>query len=359
MTVRRVLHLVNRWERGGVERHVRDLVKGMDASGITGHIAAWLPAGDDAPEGFTRLGLYDCDGTRRSIAGMLQAIGVVHDLVDGAHIDVLHVHSRLLLPVAAAVARRTGVARVLTLHSNYDRLTWLPWQPPHVIALSNVSRDMYLARRTDDADRTVHVVHNGIMLPPDARGDDGGQTDPDAPRIAFIGRFTDTKGGDVLLDAVAHLHAKGRSMHLILAGDGPLRADWQSRAERLGVSTACTWPGMVNDIPTLLRTVDLVAMPSTGLEGSPYVALDALGAGCILLCSDLPVLRELYEGCPSVLLHRAGDAADLARSIDVACRLDAAELRKRRAAARTFIAAYASLEEMLHATMNVYEHASD
>lgn len=359
MTVRRVLHLVNRWERGGVARHVRDLVDGMAAHGIDSRIAAWLPEGAEQPEGCTRVALYDHTGVRRSLTGMLRAVEIVHDLVDHARIDIMHVHSRLLLPVAAAVARRTGVPRVLTLHNTFTTLSWLPWQPPHVIALSNVSRAMYRAHRGDAADHVVHVVHNGIALPADAHGDAALQTDLAAPRIAFIGRFTATKGGEVLIDAAAKLHERDRSITLMMAGDGPLRADWQSRADRLGLAASCIWPGMVDDIPALLREVDIVVLPSTGLEGSPYVALDALGAGCLLVCSDLPVLSELHGGCPAVFLHHAGDAADLARTIDTVCGLDAGEVRKRRAAARTFIAARAPLETMVRATMDVYGRAAD
>lgn len=355
MPVRRVLHLVNRWERGGVERHVRDLVDGMAARGIDGSIAAWLPAHATQPDAFTRLPLYDATGARRSPGGMLRAVEIVHDLVDHTRMDLLHIHSRLLLPVAAMVARRTGVPRVLTLHNTFTSLSWLPWQPPHVIALSEVSRDMYLTRRGDAADHAVHVVHNGVPLP----NDDVPRTaTASIDRIAFIGRFTDTKGGEVLLDAVALLHTRGMPLQLVMAGDGPLRADWQSRADRLGLSAACSWPGMVDDIPVLLRDVDLVVMPSTGLEGSPYVALDALGTGCLLVCSDLPVLTELYGECPAVFFHRTGDAVDLARAIEAVRRLDDGTVRKHRAAARTFIAARASLEAMVRATMNVYERAA-
>jgi glycosyltransferase involved in cell wall biosynthesis len=355
MAVRRVLHLVNRWERGGVERHLRDLVTGMASHGVDGHIAGWLPAVVEPPKGFTRLALYDDTGSLRSFTGMLRAVETIHDLVDREHIDLMHVHSRLLLPLAAAVTRRTGVPRVLTLHNTFTTLPWLPWQPQHVIALSVVSRDMYLSQRGDATNHTVHVVHNGIALPDD---DALNTADSAMGRIAFIGRFTESKGGDVLLDAAAQLHAHGRPVQLNFAGDGPLRTDWQFRAERLGLTTACIWPGMVDDIPSLLRDVDIVVMPSTGLEGSPYVALEALGAGCLLVCSDLPVLKELYGDCPAVFFHRTGDAVDLARTLEAVRSLDTATVRKHRSAARTFIAARASLEAMVRATMNVYERAA-
>ncbi len=359
MTVRRVLHLVNRWERGGVERHVRDLVSGMAAHGIDGRIAAWLPDDTEQPDACTRLPLYDVAGARRSPAGMLRSVETLHDLVDRERIDLMHVHSRLLLPVAAAVARRTGVLRVLTLHNTFTSLAWLPWHPLHVIALSDISRHMYLALRGDAAERTVHVVHNGVVPPTDEEDLRERQTDLLDGRIAFIGRFTSTKGGDVLLDAAALLHASGSPLQLTFAGDGPLRSDWQFRAERLGLARECAWPGMVDDMTELLRNVDIVVMPSTGLEGSPYVALDALAAGCLLVCSDLPVLKELYGDCPAACFHRTGDAADLARAIEAVRTLEAVTVRKHRSAARTFIAARASLETMVRATMNVYECAAD
>ncbi len=351
MTLRSVLHLVNRWERGGVERHVRDLIEGMRGHGVDGHIAAWMPDGTIAMPDCTFLPLYDASGTRRSWTGILRAIDIVQDLVETHRIVVLHVHSRLLLPVAAAVARRTGSVRVLTLHSMYDTFNWLPWQPHHVIALSALSRAHYLSQVAHSSMHEVTVVGNGISLPPPAAPTSHSQ------QVAFIGRCTETKGGEVLLDAAALLHEQGVRMQLMFAGDGPLLAAWQQRAHRLGISEACTWLGMIDDVEACIRAAGIVVMPSTGLEGSPYVALDTLAHSRMLVCSDLPVLKELYGGCPAVFFHRAGDATDLARTITHVRALTEPDLRKRHSDARSFIATHASREGMVRATMNVHTRA--
>ena len=116
---------------------------------------------------------------------------------------------------------------------------------------------------------------------------------PATSSIAFFGRMTSLKGGDLLIDAVAEAGAKlGRAIHVTMAGDGPRRRDWEKRAELLGVSA--TFVGWLRDAErwTWLRKASLLAVPSVWPEPFGLVGLEAGALGVPSIAFDVGGIRE-------------------------------------------------------------------
>jgi len=155
-----------------------------------------------------------------------------------------------------------------------------------VVASTHMKRE-YVANGADEA-----RVHVNALFAPDGPCEDAG-TDPSSPpTVAFVGRMTTLKGGDLLVHAVAIASAQiGAAIRLVMVGDGPQRERWQRLAGRLKVaSTFVPWQ-RGDDRWQWLRGVHLLAVPSTwpepfglvGLEagrlGVPAVAFDVGGIG--------------------------------------------------------------------------------
>jgi glycosyltransferase involved in cell wall biosynthesis len=115
---------------------------------------------------------------------------------------------------------------------------------------------------------------------------------PPEPHVAFLGRMTKLKGGDLLIRAVRHAADRlSRPIELTMIGDGPQRREWEALASRLNV--AATFTGWLSggDRWRPLRRASLIALPSlwpepfglVGLEagalGVPAVAIAAGGVG--------------------------------------------------------------------------------
>ena len=111
--------------------------------------------------------------------------------------------------------------------------------------------------------------------------------------LAWIGRMVPIKRVEILLHAVQALSQMGMPIKLLLVGEGPERPRLQELAQRLGIADRCIWAGPIEDMPTLYRAVDAVALPSRN-EGTPVVLIEALACG-------VPVIASAVGGVPDVL----------------------------------------------------------
>ena len=127
---------------------------------------------------------------------------------------------------------------------------------------------------------------------------------PDQPAVAFLGRMTHLKGGDVLIRAVSRATTRlGRAVPVQMIGDGPQRRSWEALARRLGV--ACAFTGWVDGDRRwdLLRGCSVVALPSVWPEPFGLVGLEAGALGLPVVASDVGGVREwLHDGVNGVLV---------------------------------------------------------
>jgi glycosyltransferase involved in cell wall biosynthesis len=124
--------------------------------------------------------------------------------------------------------------------------------------------------------------------------------EPPAPRtpsnrVLFVGRLTRLKGLRHLVAAVATASAElGRRLTLVIAGDGPERADAAVEAECLGVKMVFLgWIGP-KQREAEMRTADVLGVPSLWPEPFGLVGLEA---GCV----GLPAAAYAHGGIPDWL----------------------------------------------------------
>jgi glycosyltransferase involved in cell wall biosynthesis len=101
---------------------------------------------------------------------------------------------------------------------------------------------------------------------------------------------------DVLLDAFAQLQATRPELGLVIAGSGNAEADLKAQAVRLGLGTAVSFEGHVQDasLDQLYRQASLLAVPSRWPEPFGMVGLEAMRRG-------LPVAASAVGGIPDWL----------------------------------------------------------
>ncbi len=130
----------------------------------------------------------------------------------------------------------------------------------------------------------------------------------------FVGRVDAEKRLDVIIRA---LHKLQRSdLQFGIAGKGEHAPKLKALAERLGISAQVIFLGFVpdEDLPTLLNSIDIFAMPSEA-ELQSIATLEAMACGKPLLAADARALPELVESGKNGELFEASNVNDAAKKL--------------------------------------------
>ncbi|MEP5764412.1 MAG: glycosyltransferase [Halieaceae bacterium] len=140
--------------------------------------------------------------------------------------------------------------------------------------------------------------------------------------LIFVGRLVEKKGVATLIRAISLLTPRYPNLQLNIIGDGPLRASLQALATTLGCAGNITFAGAIPNqkIPALLNQHRIALVPSViardgDQEGLGLVAVEAMGCGCAVICSDLPALGDVVEQGKTGILVTPGDSEALASAI--------------------------------------------
>jgi len=135
------------------------------------------------------------------------------------------------------------------------------------------------------------------------------------PLIVFQGRLVTTKGLDVLLRALAILHAEHCPFELVVIGDGPERASLVNLTHSLQISDSVRFAGRLAavEMESTLADARIVAMPSLAGEVFGLVLAENMSRGLAVVVSDIGALVEV-AGNAGLTFHK-GDSQDLAQKL--------------------------------------------
>ncbi len=107
--------------------------------------------------------------------------------------------------------------------------------------------------------------------------------------VGFVGELAPTKRPEWLLRAVSVLRAEGMQVEGVLVGGGRLAGSLAPLARAAGVR----YLGRSDDIPGVLRDLDILMLPSTRQEGMPGVIIEAGLSGVPVVATDAPGVRDV------------------------------------------------------------------
>jgi len=119
--------------------------------------------------------------------------------------------------------------------------------------------------------------------------------DRDKKLVLCVARLIPEKGVVELVEA-AHRMAKTRNdVVFLLAGTGPLLESLRARVRTLGIELSFRVLGWRNDIHELMKSADILALPSYYMEGLPVSILEAMACG-------KPVVSTHHKGCEDAVV---------------------------------------------------------
>jgi glycosyltransferase involved in cell wall biosynthesis len=191
------------------------------------------------------------------------------------------------------------------------------------------------------------VIHNGLApaeFEPVAMS-------AHARDFVFVGELRDLKGWRHLLEALVGVRAPdGRAATLIMAGDGPDRADVEAQTVALGLGKRVTLAG-VQPARKMFALGRCAVVPSLA-ESLPYVVLEAASAARPVISTNVGGIAEIFGPTAASLLPPA-DTTALRRAMQAF--MDDPEAADREMKTRLeFIKAGFSLDHMVDQIETLY-----
>ena len=235
--------------------------------------------------------------------------------------DIVHCHRHKPTVLGLAAAFFAGVEHVVAHVHGLNRTRTLSRRLANKFAFSRVERVLTVSDgvRSDvlstnpglGADK-VTTIHNGMDIeafdsargtgPEENNGAKGRTRDgvretlgvkPGELVFGSVGRLAPTKGQIYLVEAFVGVLKKLPHARLLMVGDGPLRAELEESAGRLGISGKVSFVGHRRDVPLVLKGFDVFVFPSLA-EGLPLGLLEAMAA-------RLPIVASRVGGIPEVV----------------------------------------------------------
>jgi len=354
----RLLYVTHQFSQGGLEQVVLNFARRYDRDRFRLWVAFY--AGSDMVkelEGIPDVTILPLSG--RSRWGKFRAL---YSAARRVRPDIVHNH---FCWYGLLVGALVGARRVETVHNVYgwfvgvQRVAYgLSLVLAHrVIAVAEYIRSFTIGYFPFVKPAKTVVIRNGIEVYAYKRGGDGGRirsecgVPGDAVVAGYVGRLVQQKGVGVLLSAARILAERFPSLHILIAGEGPLDPSLRATAVEYGL-TKIHFLGYRRDIPAVLAACDMVLLPSF-TEGLPLIVLEAMAAG-------LPVVATRVGGAPEAVaegetgsLVDPGDAEQLADRIAFLCSHPEAREAMGKAAQRKVQSDF-SAETMVSATESLY-----
>jgi glycosyltransferase involved in cell wall biosynthesis len=367
----RVLHVQKAKGIGGSERHLLSLLPALAAAGVDVRMCvAAAGRAADFTERLRELGVP---------FAVLRAGPHVNPLlvtelrreIRGFRPDLVHthlIHADLHGQLAARLAGVVGVSSVHGTHGFYRREPYLSVarmagrSARLTIAISEHVRrfieDLRLSR-----EGAVRVIPYGIdasgwLALGAERASARAVLGLDAGDVAVgvASRLVPHKGHSFLLRGHAHASRGRPNLRLLVAGDGPLRADLEREAR--GLDGRVHFLGFVPDIRSFLNACDVLAFPTQPEfgEGFGLAALEAMAASCPVVATAVASLPEVVSAEETGILVDPGSVEELAAALvrlaeDATLRRAMGKRGHERACTRF------SLEAMVERMIAAYEEA--
>jgi glycosyltransferase involved in cell wall biosynthesis len=143
--------------------------------------------------------------------------------------------------------------------------------------------------------RKIRQLYSGVDTERFCRSP--GRPGSDEIVIGTVGRLDAVKNHEELIAAFRRLLGElpdiAPRLRLVIAGDGPLRQRLQELARDAGIGDRVVFSGVAKDVPSVLRSLDVFALPSVN-EGISNTILEAMA-------SSLPVVAARVGGNPELV----------------------------------------------------------
>ena len=334
-----VLHVVYRFDVGGLENGVVNLINGLPRSAWRHGIVSLTEASREFCRRIERddvevIALHKREGHGFALYPKL------YSLLRKLRPAIVHTRNLAALEATVPAAAALVPVRIHGEHgrdvhdldgSNRTHQLIRRAFKPFVHRWVALSRDLedYLRRRIGVSARRILQIHNGVdttrfaaaaSARPPVRPPIAGSpfSSPDLWLVGTVGRMQAVKDqvnlARAFVRAVRLAPESNKRLRLVLVGDGPLRAECEAILRDAGVAHLAWLAGERADVPDIMRGLDCFVLPSLA-EGISNTILEAMASGLPVIATRVGGNAELVEDGMTGRLVPAADSEALAREI--------------------------------------------
>jgi glycosyltransferase involved in cell wall biosynthesis len=303
-----ILHIIRSYSRNS------SLFNDIVAATADGHfrnIVCYLSGEDDGNNRMTEaadqviyLNLKKSKVTWRSPG----TVRLVRDIIDSENVDLLDCHMWRAIPIGALAAfgAKHRVKSVAVFHGVKARLSlrmkllyfFVLRRMDRIVSVSEGGiadiRSLFWGVKPDK----LRAIPNGLDFSAFEQGEAVDRAEVFGEGMAnrrlfiTVSRLAAKKNLGRLILAVAQVRPSHPDIGLVIVGDGVLRRELEARVSECGLEDTIIFLGYRQDIPSLLKSADIYAIPSLR-EGLPRSLVEAMSVGKPVLASRINGQEEV------------------------------------------------------------------
>lgn len=326
----KVLHVINNLGSGGAEKLIEEFLPLMNNfEGVKADVLLLTDKNNVFDKHLKKCGVKVDVIPIRNLYSLANVYYIRKYIVEGDY-DIVHAHlfpAFYWVSIASKLIAKNKPKFVMTEHSTHNKRREKKYlrcvekimysSYDKIISISQSVQDnliRWLQPKPEDIKKFI-VIQNGINIEkfmeakPYNKAEINSKFTQDTKLICMVGRFSKQKDQLTLIKAMEKLPS---DVHLLLVGEGPLKEKSQNFAKEIGVEDRVHFLGFRDDVPRILRTVDIVVL-SSHWEGFGLAAIEGMAAGKPVIASNVPGLRGIVQNAG--LLFEKSNANELCDKI--------------------------------------------
>jgi glycosyltransferase involved in cell wall biosynthesis len=369
------VYLIDSLERGGAQRQLVELVKGVDKSVINPHVVVYHDI-MDFKEDLDRAGIPVWCLHKREKTGLFfllkflfflsrHKISLIHSFL-----NIPNFYARMAKVVFPSISVVTSERNVSITHSKVhttlERKTW--WLSDKIIVNAGKIKEI-LVDEVAVAPQRISVINNGIDLETFSTTNetlvktirDKLLPEKESLLIGLVGRMCEQKGQCYAVEAAKHLQSCHPELNFRIcfwgSEDDSVYVEALKRTiVKENLTEKVVLAGVHNDIPSVMQASDLLILPSLW-EGFPNVLLEAMVSRTPVIATAIVDNKQIVDDGRTGFLVEPGNPVALADKIIAFSRMSSAAVQEMTRMAHDSIASRFSKEIMVQNTLKVYEDA--
>ena len=317
----KILHSITSLNIGGAEKLMVDLLPRLKQRGAEVELLVFVGNRTMFYDQLEREGIkITAFAEKGSVYNPLHLVRLYRFLKKN-RFDVIHTHNTAPQIFAALVAVLCSVVLCTTEHTTSNRRRDWKWYRlidkwmysiyRRVICISDAAeKNLREYLECCDDDPKYLTIYNGVDVDRFAKAQPLLNYKTTKKVVTMVAGFRYQKDQDTLIRAMHHLPKE--EYELWLVGDGERRGELENLVATLGLTGQVKFWGIRGDVPSLLKSSDVVVM-SSHFEGLSLSNIEGMSVGKPFIASDVDGLHEMTTGAGLLFTH--GDDKQLAELI--------------------------------------------